>query len=55
MVRLDLDLHDIWTVSGELVNISLHLELRLWVGPGVVFVEGLTTTGLNQTNANHLF
>ena len=24
-----------WTVSGELVNLSLHLELRLLVGPGV--------------------
>ena len=23
------------TVSGELVNLSLHLELRLWVDPGV--------------------
>ena len=25
------------TVSGELVNLSVHLELRLWVGPGVFF------------------
>ena len=25
----------IQTVYGELVNLSLHVELRLWVGPGV--------------------